>query len=56
VKYPDQFLCGAIVAVVSYAVFEWVGAAYYLLAGVLAGNLWETLSRTRRSRRELAQG
>ena len=56
VKYSDQLVCGVIVAVVSYAVFEWVGAAYYLLAGVLMGNLWEALSRTRRSRRELAQG
>ena len=25
----------------SFAVFEWVGAAHYLLAGVLAGNVWE---------------
>jgi Na+-translocating ferredoxin:NAD+ oxidoreductase RnfD subunit len=47
VKYSDQLVCGAIVAIVSYAVFEWVGAAYYLLAGVLAGNLWEALSRVR---------
>ncbi len=47
VKYPDQLVCGVIVAVVSYAVFEWVGAAYYLLAGVLVGNLWEALSRMR---------
>jgi hypothetical protein len=45
VKYRDQVICGAIVAVVSYAVFEWVGAAYYLLAGVLAGNLWEAWRR-----------
>ena len=36
-KYPDQIVCGVIVAVVSYAVFEWVGAVYYLLAGVLVG-------------------
>ena len=47
VKYSDQLVCGVIVAVVSYAVFEWVGAAYYLLAGVLMGNLWEALSRMR---------
>jgi Na+-translocating ferredoxin:NAD+ oxidoreductase RnfD subunit len=45
VKYRDQVICGAIVAVVSYAVFEWVGAAYYLLAGVLVGNLWEAWRR-----------
>lgn len=46
VKYPDQVVCGAIVAAASYAVFEWVGAAHYLLAGVLAGNVWEAWRRT----------
>ena len=51
VKYPDQVWCGAIVAVVSFAFFEWVGAAYYLLAGVLAGNVWEAWSRWRLARR-----
>ena len=51
-KYRDQIICGILVAVVSYAVFEWVGVVYYLLAGVLAGNLWEAWRRwrTRRSR------
>jgi Na+-translocating ferredoxin:NAD+ oxidoreductase RnfD subunit len=47
VKYTDQLLCGAIVAVASYAFFEWVGAAYFLLAGVLIGNLWEAARRWR---------
>jgi len=47
VKYRDQLLCGVIVAAVSYAVFEWVGAAYYLLAGVLVGNVWEAWRRVR---------
>src|SRR5262249_16068035 len=41
VKYGDQLLFGVIVAVISYAAFEWIGAAYYLLAGVLIGNVWE---------------
>ncbi|MGH2458023.1 MAG: RnfABCDGE type electron transport complex subunit D [Chloroflexota bacterium] len=45
VRYPDQICYGVIVAVVSYAVFLTVGAEYYLLAGVLVGNLWETLRR-----------
>jgi Na+-translocating ferredoxin:NAD+ oxidoreductase RnfD subunit len=45
VKYPDQLMCGAIVAAASYAVFELVGAAYYLLAGVLVGNVWEAWRR-----------
>jgi Na+-translocating ferredoxin:NAD+ oxidoreductase RnfD subunit len=45
VKYSDQAVCGLIVAVVSYAIFEGVGAAYYLLAGVLVGNIWEAWHR-----------
>jgi Na+-translocating ferredoxin:NAD+ oxidoreductase RnfD subunit len=46
-KYVDQIVCGVIVAAVSVGIFEWLGAAYYLLAGVLAGNLWETARRLR---------
>jgi len=46
-KYQHQIICGILVAVVSYAVFEWSGAVYYLLAGVLAGNLWEAWRRKR---------
>jgi len=44
-KYPDQIVCGAIVAVASFAFFELVGAVYYLLAGVLVGNVWEAWRR-----------
>jgi Na+-translocating ferredoxin:NAD+ oxidoreductase RnfD subunit len=47
-KYPDQIVFGLIVAVVSFAIFEWVGAVFYLLAGVLAGNVWESWRRTHR--------
>jgi len=47
-KYPDQIVCGVIVAVVSYLFFEWAGVVYYLLAGVLAGNVWEAWRRTNR--------
>jgi Na+-translocating ferredoxin:NAD+ oxidoreductase RnfD subunit len=47
-KYPDQIVCGVIVAVVSYAFFEFAGVVYYLLAGVLAGNMWEAWRRTNR--------
>ena len=46
VKYPDQIVLAVIVAVASYAIFEWMGAAYYLLAGVLVGNVWEAWRRT----------
>jgi Na+-translocating ferredoxin:NAD+ oxidoreductase RnfD subunit len=45
VTYRDQLICGAMVAVASYGVFELVGAAYYLLAGVLVGNIWEAWRR-----------
>jgi Na+-translocating ferredoxin:NAD+ oxidoreductase RnfD subunit len=47
-KYPDQIVCGLIVAVVSYAFFEWAGVVYYPLAGVLAGNVWEAWRRANR--------
>ena len=36
---------GVLVALASFATFEWVGAAYYLLAGVLIGNIWEAWHR-----------
>ena len=38
---------GVIVAVASYAIFEWTGAAHFLLSGVLAGNVWEAWRRSR---------
>jgi len=57
VKYPGQVICGVIVAVVSYAIFEWLGVAYYLFAGVLVGNIWEGWHRWRSfSRRRMSSG
>lgn len=48
----DQIVFAAIVALVSVAIFEWTGAVYYLLAGVLVGNIWEARRRvTWRARR-----
>jgi Na+-translocating ferredoxin:NAD+ oxidoreductase RnfD subunit len=47
-KYPDQIVCGVMVAVISYALFEWMGVVYYLLAGVLVGNVWEAWRRVNR--------
>lgn len=48
----DQIVYAAIVAVVSVAIFESTGAVYYLLAGVLLGNVWEARRRvTFRARR-----
>jgi Na+-translocating ferredoxin:NAD+ oxidoreductase RnfD subunit len=45
VKYRDQLICALIVAVVSFVIFEWIGAVHYLLAGVLVGNVWEAWRR-----------
>jgi Na+-translocating ferredoxin:NAD+ oxidoreductase RnfD subunit len=47
-KYRDQVICGAIVAVTSFALFEAAGVVYYLLAGVLVGNVWEAWRRVQR--------
>jgi Na+-translocating ferredoxin:NAD+ oxidoreductase RnfD subunit len=47
-KYPDQIVFGIIVAAVSYPCFEWGGVVYYLLAGVLTGNVWEAWRRANR--------
>jgi Na+-translocating ferredoxin:NAD+ oxidoreductase RnfD subunit len=50
-QYQGQWIYGIIVASVSYAVFEKFGAAYFLLAGVLAGNVWEAWRRVHRQSR-----
>jgi len=52
-KYRDQLIFAGIVAVVSFAFFELLGAVYFLLAGVLAGNIWEAWRRTNHRRRRL---
>jgi len=48
VRYRDQMVFAVIVAVASFAIFEWMGAVYYLLAGVLIGNVWEAWRRVHR--------
>jgi Na+-translocating ferredoxin:NAD+ oxidoreductase RnfD subunit len=48
VRYPDQLVCATIVAIMSYVIFKYVGAAHYLLSGVLVGNVWEAWRRVRR--------
>ena len=45
IKYRDQAVCGVLVAVASFAIFQTIGAAHYLLSGVLVGNLWEARRR-----------
>ena len=46
-RYRPQIVCGAIVGVAAFAVYVWVGVVYYLLAGVLVGNVWEAWQRRR---------
>ena len=43
-------ICGAIVAVVNWACFVLTGVVYYLLPGVLVGNVWEAWRRASRVR------
>jgi Na+-translocating ferredoxin:NAD+ oxidoreductase RnfD subunit len=47
IKYRDQVIFGILVAVVSVALFETVGVVYYLLAGLMVGNVWEAWRRVR---------
>ncbi len=47
IKYGDQIVCGVLVAVVSYGIFEISSVVYYLLAGLMVGNAWEAWRRVR---------
>jgi Na+-translocating ferredoxin:NAD+ oxidoreductase RnfD subunit len=53
-KYRDQILYGVIVATASFAIFELLGAAHYLLSGVLVGNVWEAWRRRQADARRVA--
>jgi Na+-translocating ferredoxin:NAD+ oxidoreductase RnfD subunit len=46
-KHRDQLVYGVIVATVAFAVFQLIGAVYFLLAGLLAANVWEAARRSR---------
>ncbi len=46
-KAREQIVFGVLTAVVSYLVFELVGAVYFLLAGLLVANAWEAWRRHR---------
>jgi Na+-translocating ferredoxin:NAD+ oxidoreductase RnfD subunit len=50
-KYKGQWIFGIIAAVTGFAVFQKFGVVYFLLAGVLAGNLWEAWRRVHRQSR-----
>ncbi len=47
-KYGDQIRYGVLAAVVSFGLFEFVGAVYFLPGGLLAANLWEGWRKWRR--------
>jgi Na+-translocating ferredoxin:NAD+ oxidoreductase RnfD subunit len=46
-KQKQQWIFGAITAVVAFAIFEVLGWVYFLLAGLLVANVWEAWRRTR---------
>ena len=49
-KHRDQIVFGAITATAAFAAFDLIGAAYFLLAGLLVANVWEGLRRRREHR------
>jgi Na+-translocating ferredoxin:NAD+ oxidoreductase RnfD subunit len=49
----DQIIYGCIVGAVSFATFEWIGAVYWLIAGLMAGNIWEAARRVRERQRRV---
>jgi Na+-translocating ferredoxin:NAD+ oxidoreductase RnfD subunit len=55
VKYRDQIVYGVLVAVAGFGIFELVGAAHYLLSGVLVGNVWEARRRRQADARRMSQ-
>ena len=55
-KAREQVTFGLISAAVTVATYFWGGGAYFLLTGVLAGNVWEAVRRVRqRQQREKAR-
>jgi Na+-translocating ferredoxin:NAD+ oxidoreductase RnfD subunit len=46
VRHRDQLVFGVLVALTGYVVFMQLGSVYYLLAGLLVGNLVEAVRRT----------
>jgi Na+-translocating ferredoxin:NAD+ oxidoreductase RnfD subunit len=53
-KGRDQAIFGVIVAVAAYAFFSLVHAAYFLLAGLLLGNVWEAWGPGNERRKKVA--
>jgi len=53
-KYRDQVVFGTITAAAAFAAFDLIGAAYFLLAGLLVANAWEGWRRSHERRRRTA--
>ncbi|MEI6739025.1 MAG: DUF5916 domain-containing protein [Gemmatimonadaceae bacterium] len=51
-RHVDQMIFGTITAVAGFAAFQWIGAAYFLLAGVLVANAWEGWRKQQLGRRQ----
>jgi Na+-translocating ferredoxin:NAD+ oxidoreductase RnfD subunit len=49
-KQREQLIFGALTAVMSFVAFKLIGAAYFLLAGLLIANIWEAVRRVRARR------
>jgi Na+-translocating ferredoxin:NAD+ oxidoreductase RnfD subunit len=49
-KHREQLIFGALTAVMSFLAFKLIGAAYFLLAGLLIANAWEAVRRVRARR------
>ncbi|MFN8516501.1 MAG: RnfABCDGE type electron transport complex subunit D [Chloroflexia bacterium] len=50
-RHRDQIIYGIIVGLASVAIFETLGGVYFLPAGLLVGNAWETWRRITASRK-----
>jgi Na+-translocating ferredoxin:NAD+ oxidoreductase RnfD subunit len=54
-RHREQIICGILVAVAAFAIFESLGSVHYLLSAVLAGNMWEAARRARLRRARAAR-
>jgi Na+-translocating ferredoxin:NAD+ oxidoreductase RnfD subunit len=54
-RHRDQVVFGVIAGVASYALFELIGAAYFLLAGLLVANGWEAWRRAGARRKSVTR-
>lgn len=54
-RHREQLLYGTLVALTAWVTFERLGVVYYLLAGVLVGNVYEAARRHWQARRRTAE-